>query len=120
MFTRAEWILRGAGDMTRIDTIRGGVTGARKTAVVAEAFGVRCEYHVGGWANLQVMGATSEDTSEYYEKGLLAPGVDFDAPHPYLGTICDKLDVDGYVTVPQTPGLGYDIIWDYIDDNRIP
>ena len=30
------------------------------------------------------LGATSEDTSEYYEKGLLAPGVDYDAPHPYL------------------------------------
>ena len=27
------------------------------------------------FGNLQVLGATSEDTSEYYEKGLLAPGV---------------------------------------------
>ena len=28
VFTRAEWILRGAGDMSRIDVNRGGVTGA--------------------------------------------------------------------------------------------
>lgn len=120
VFTRAEWIIRGASDMTRIDTIRGGITGARKTAVVAEAFGQRCEYHVGGWANMQVMGATPEDTSEWYEKGLMAPGLDIDAPLPYLREMCDGIDADGYVTVPDGPGLGYDIVWDYIDDNRLP
>ena len=119
VFSRAEWILRGAGDMTRIDVVRGGVTGARKTAVVAEAYGVRCEIHMAGWGNLQVCGATSEDTSEYYEKGLLAPGVDYDAPHPYLKNTCDKLDADGYVHLPQGPGMGYDIEWDYINDNII-
>ena len=84
VFTRAEWILRGASDMSRIDVVRGGITGARKTAIVCEAYGLRCEIHMAGWGNLQVCGATSEDTSEYYEKGLLAPGVDYDAPHPYL------------------------------------
>jgi L-alanine-DL-glutamate epimerase-like enolase superfamily enzyme len=119
VFSRAEWILRGAGDMTRIDVVRGGITGARKTAVVAEAYGVRCEIHMAGWGNLQVCGATSEDTSEYYEKGLLAPGVDYDAPHPYLKNTCDKLDADGYVHLPQGPGMGYDIEWDYINDNII-
>jgi L-alanine-DL-glutamate epimerase-like enolase superfamily enzyme len=119
VFTRAEWILRGAGDMSRIDTTRGGITGARKTAIVCEAYGLRCELHVGGWANLQVLGATSEDTSEYYEKGLLAPGVDYDAPHPYLQSICDKLDAQGCISIPTGPGLGYDIVWDYIQDNVI-
>jgi L-alanine-DL-glutamate epimerase-like enolase superfamily enzyme len=119
VFTRAEWILRGAGDMSRIDVNRGGVTGARKTAIVAEAFGVRCEMHMAGFGNLQVCGATSEDTSEYYEKGLLAPGVDYDAPHPYLGSNCDVIDADGYVSLPQGPGMGYDIKWDYIDDNLV-
>ena len=48
------------------------------------------------WGNLQVMGATSEDTSEYYEKGLLAPGINYDKPHPYLKNICDKIDNKGY------------------------
>jgi L-alanine-DL-glutamate epimerase-like enolase superfamily enzyme len=105
--------------MSRIDVNRGGVTGARKTAIVAEAFGVRCEMHMAGFGNLQVCGATSEDTSEYYEKGLLAPGVDYDAPHPYLGSNCDVIDADGYVSLPQGPGMGYDIKWDYIDDNLV-
>ncbi|WP_375451351.1 enolase C-terminal domain-like protein [uncultured Devosia sp.] len=119
VFSRAEWILRGAGDMSRIDVVRGGITGARKTAIVAEAYGLRCEMHMAGWGNLQVIGATSEDTSEYYEKGLLAPGVDYDAPHPYLKNTCDRIDAEGYVHMPSGPGMGYEIEWDYIDDNLI-
>lgn len=117
VFSRAEWILRGAGDMSRIDVVRGGITGARKTAIVAEAYGLRCEMHMAGWGNLQVCGGTSEDTAEYYEKGLLAPGVDYDAPHPYLHNICDKIDAEGYVHMPKGPGMGYEIDWDYINDN---
>jgi L-alanine-DL-glutamate epimerase-like enolase superfamily enzyme len=119
VFTRADWILRGASDMSRIDTNRGGITGARKTAIVCEAYGVRCEIHMAGFANLQVLGATSEDTSEYYEKGLLAPGVDYDAPHPYLRETCDRLDPDGYITLPTAPGLGYQIVWDAIEASRL-
>jgi L-alanine-DL-glutamate epimerase-like enolase superfamily enzyme len=119
VFTRAEWILRGASDMSRVDVLRGGITGARKTAIVCEAYGVRCEIHMAGFGNLQVLGATTEDTSEYYEKGLLAPGVDYDAPHPYLRQTCDRLDADGYVTLSNIPGLGYDVVWDYIDDNSL-
>ena len=119
VFSRAEWILRGAGDMSRIDVVRGGITGARKTAIVAEAYGLRCEMHMAGWGNLQVLGATPEDTSEYYEKGLLAPGVDYDKPHPYLKDICDRIDAEGYVHMPKGPGMGYEIAWDYIDDNLV-
>ena len=119
VFSRADWILRGAGDMSRIDALRGGITGARKTAIVSEAYGVRCEIHMAGWANLQVLGATAEDTSEYYEKGLMAPGVDIDAPHPYLRDIRDRIDADGNVHLPSKPGMGYDIEWDYIDDNLL-
>ncbi|MET0771937.1 MAG: enolase C-terminal domain-like protein [Candidatus Limnocylindrales bacterium] len=119
VFSRAEWILRGAGDMSRIDVVRGGITGARKTAIVCEAYGLRCELHMSGWGNLQVCGATPEDTSEYYEKGLLAPGVDYDAPHPYLRNTCDGIDPDGYVHLPSAPGMGYEIEWDYIDDNLV-
>ncbi|MDC0194666.1 enolase [Alphaproteobacteria bacterium] len=119
VYSRADWMLRGASDMTRIDVVRGGITGARKTAVVAEAYGIRCELHMAGWGNLQVMGATSEDTSEYYEKGLLAPGVDYDKTHPYLTNNCDKIDAEGYVHLSQKPGMGYEIEWDYINDNLI-
>jgi L-alanine-DL-glutamate epimerase-like enolase superfamily enzyme len=119
VFTRADWILRGASDMSRIDVNRGGITGARKTAIVCEAYGVKLELHMAGFANLQVLGATSEDTCEWYEKGLLAPGVDYDAPHPYLRQICDRIDADGYITLSKSPGLGYDIVWDFIEANTL-
>ena len=118
LYTRADWILRGASDMSRIDVLRGGITGVKKMVSVCEAYGVKCEIHMSGFANLQILGATSEDTCEYYERGLLAPGVDDHTPPPYLEEICDPLDSDGYVTVPQEPGMGYKIRWDYIQENR--
>jgi L-alanine-DL-glutamate epimerase-like enolase superfamily enzyme len=119
IYTRADWILRGASDMIRIDVLRGGVTGVRKMAAICEAFGVKCEVHMSGFANLQLLGATSEDVCEYYERGLLARGVEEETPPPYLEAVCDPLDDDGYVTVPTEPGMGYRIVWDYIEENRI-
>jgi len=68
---------------------------------------------------LQVLGATSEDTCEWYEKGLLAPGVNYDAPLPYLRENPDSIDSEGYVRIPQGPGLGYEIVWDYIEEHRV-
>jgi L-alanine-DL-glutamate epimerase-like enolase superfamily enzyme len=119
IFSRADWIRREASDISRIDVLRGGITGARKMASICEAYGVRCEIHMSGFGNLQILGATSEDTCEYYERGLLAPGVDYETPMPYLKETCDALDADGYVHLPSAPGLGYQIIWDYIEANRI-
>jgi L-alanine-DL-glutamate epimerase-like enolase superfamily enzyme len=119
LYTRADWILRDASDMSRIDVLRGGITGVHKMVSVCEAFGVKCEIHMSGFGNLQILGATSEDVCEYYERGLVAPGVDYDTPPPYLEEICDPMDSEGFVTVPQEPGMGYKIIWEYIKDNRI-
>ena len=119
LYTRADWILRRASDMSRIDVLRGGITGVKKMASVCEAYGVKCEIHMSGFANLQILGATSEDTCEYYERGLLAPGVEYETPEPYLEAICDPLDREGYVQVPQEPGMGYKIKWDYIEENRV-
>jgi len=119
LYTRADWILRGASDMTRIDVLRGGITGVRKMAAIAEAFGWRCEIHMSGFGNLQCLAATSEDVCQLYERGLVAPEVDYETPPPYLKEICDPLDTDGYVRVPQEPGMGYRLVWEYIEENRI-
>jgi L-alanine-DL-glutamate epimerase-like enolase superfamily enzyme len=119
IYTRADWILRGASDMSRIDVLRGGITGCHKMAAICEAFGVKCEMHMSGFGNLQILGATSEDVCEYYERGLEAPGVDYETPPPYLEAICDPLAADGTVAVPQEPGLGYRLRWDYIEEHRV-
>ncbi len=120
VFTRAEWILRRASDISRIDVLRGGVTGVMKTTGMCEAFGMRCELHMSGFGNLQILGATSEDVCEFYERGLVAPGVNYDLTPPYLEAACDPLSPDGFVTVPTAPGLGYRIKWDYIEKSRVP
>jgi len=120
IYTRANWIQRQASDINRIDVLRGGITGVMKLASTCEAFGLRCELHMSGFGNLQVLGATTEDVCEYYERGLVGPGVDYEAVPPYLRAPCDPLDSNGYVDIPELPGLGYDIEWDYVDDHRLP
>lgn len=120
IFSRSDWIRRRASDISRIDVLRGGITGAMKMAATCEAFGLRCELHMSGFGNLQVLGATSDEVCEYYERGLLGPGVEYDAVPPYLHHACDPMDADGFVTVPTAPGLGYEIRWDYIDAHRLP
>lgn len=81
---------------------------------------MRCELHMSGFGNLQVLGATSEDVCEYYERGLLGPRARYDSAPPYLKTPCDPLTPDGYVEIPSAPGLGYEIRWDYIESHRLP
>jgi L-alanine-DL-glutamate epimerase-like enolase superfamily enzyme len=91
-----------------------------KMAARCQAFGLHCELHMSGFGNLQVLGATSQDVCEYYERGLVGPDVHYNAIPPYLKSPCDPMDEEGYVSVPQAPGLGYEIQWDYIDDRRLP
>ncbi len=66
-----------------------------------------------------LMGATSEATCKYFERGLLRPDVDRDVPPPYLKTLTDPMDDDGNVIVSQTPGLGLEYERDYIYENLI-
>lgn len=119
VYTRADWLRRGASDMSRIDVLRGGITAAKKTAIVCEAYGVKCEIHMSGIGNLHVIGSCPEDTCEWYERGLLAPGVNYDVVPAYLHDSLDALEPDGYVSLPTRPGLGYSINWDYIEANKV-
>lgn len=119
VFTRAEWVIQRASDMLRIDNNFGGITGSYKMVNVAQSFGLQCEMHGGGWANSQILGATTEATCEYFERGLLRPDFDYETPPPYLKKICDPLDGNGNVVLPTEPGLGMELNWDYINENLI-
>lgn len=117
--TRAEWIVRGASDISRAGVFDvGGITPTMKIVHLCEAFGVACEIHSPGAGNLHVLGAMSIP-GEYYERGLLHPFVDYEKPPAYLHEIIDPLDSDGCVQIPQKPGLGYEIDFDYIKRNAI-
>lgn len=119
MYTRAEWIVRGASDISRVGVWDvGGITPAMKTVHLCEAFRVRCEVHGGGAANLHVLGAMGIP-GEYYERGLLHPHVDHEAESPWLKTPIDAIDQHGVVRIPQQPGLGEDLDWDFIGDNTV-
>ena len=114
MYIRAEWIVRGASDISRggVGDV-GGITPLMKTAHLCESFGVAMEVHGGGAANLHVLCAMGIP-GEYYERGLLHPFLDYEQPKPWLNELEDPIDGEGYVHVSQKPGLGMDINFDYI------
>jgi L-alanine-DL-glutamate epimerase-like enolase superfamily enzyme len=119
MYTRAEWIKQGAADILRAGVGDvGGLTPVMKIVHLAESFGMAMEVHGGGAGNLTALGAMGIP-GEFYERGLLHPFIDYDAVEPWLNSKVDALDKDGYVHLPQIPGLGYDINFDYIEANAI-
>lgn len=118
MYTRAEWILRGASDISRGGvTDLGGITPLVKTAHLCESFGVRMEVHGNGVGNLHVLG-TMGSSDTFYERGLLHPFLDYEQPQPWLNELVDPMDNEGFVHISQKPGLGMDINFDYIQANK--
>ena len=119
LYTRAEWIVRGACDIVRggVGDV-GGITALMKIAHLAEAFGMAMEVHGGGAGNLQALGAMAIP-GELYERGLLHPFVDYEEPEPWLHSRVDPMDDEGYVHLPDRPGLGHDIDFDYIREHTI-
>jgi L-alanine-DL-glutamate epimerase-like enolase superfamily enzyme len=120
MFSRAEWIKAGACDIVRagVGDI-GGLTPLMKIAHLAESFGMQMEVHGNGVGNLHAICALPPGVSMYYERGLLHPFIDYDAPPAWLNAPVDPMDEHGMVHVSQSPGLGYDINWGYIEANTV-
>jgi L-alanine-DL-glutamate epimerase-like enolase superfamily enzyme len=116
---RAEWIKAGACDMVRggVHDV-GGITPLMKIAHLAESFNMDMEVHGTGIGNLTVLCAMSSP-GRYYERGLLHPFIDHEVPPPWLNKLADPMDEEGFVHISQGPGLGQDINWDYIRDNRV-
>ena len=94
----------------------GGITPSIKIAHLAESFNMDCEIHGGGAGNLAVLGTISN--ARWYERGLLHPFIDYNIPPSYLNNIIDPME-DGMIKMPENPGLGEDINFDYINNNVI-
>ncbi len=119
VYTRAEWILRGAADISRVGLGDvGGITPTMKTIHLCEAFGIRCEMHGGGPGTLQVLGAMAIP-GEFYERGLLHPHVDHEAQTPWYAEVVDAVDAEGNISISQKPGLGFEIDWDFVNANAV-
>ena len=117
--TRAEWLRRDASDIGRVGVHDvGGITPALKAIHAYEAFGVECELHGGNLPNLHLLAAMSE-SGRYYERGLLHPDYDYEGAQPYLEAPLDPLDDEGGVRVPESPGLGYEFDWAFVERNRV-
>jgi L-alanine-DL-glutamate epimerase-like enolase superfamily enzyme len=117
---KTDFLANGATDFLRADPeYDGGITGAMKTARVAEGFGVDVEFHAPGPAHRHCIAACRN--ANYYELALVHPDCDNTMPPVYEGEysdLIDTIDRHGTVSVPDGPGLGVEYDWDYIEDNQ--
>jgi hypothetical protein len=116
-FGRADHIVDKAVDMVRADAhLDGGITALMKIAHLAESFGLDVEIHLGGHAHLHCMSAIRN--TNYYEHGLLHPQFEWRAGKGLQKNV-DQVDSDGMVEVPDGPGLGFEVDWEYIEEHQL-
>jgi L-alanine-DL-glutamate epimerase-like enolase superfamily enzyme len=114
-FGRADHLAAGALDLVRGDAhLDGGITGLMKIASTVEAFGLDVEPHVGGPAHLHCLSAIRN--ASYFEHGLLHPEIEWMSASGFTEPVAVP-DDDGRVAVPDGPGLGVEIDWDYVEAN---
>ncbi len=90
-----------------------------KVAHACEGLGVDVEFHGPGPAQRQCMAAVRN--TNYYEMGLLHPKtVASNVKDLYIDYVDDltAIDAEGTVPVPQGPGLGVAINWDWVEHHR--
>jgi L-alanine-DL-glutamate epimerase-like enolase superfamily enzyme len=118
-----DQILAEGTDFVRADPdYDGGITGVLKIAHAAEGFGLDCEIHASGPAQRHCMAAIRN--TNYYELALVGPTLDPKSKHyhAYADGYNDDLtsiDSQGCVTVPDGPGLGVTLDWDWIRQNEV-
>ncbi|WP_323155010.1 mandelate racemase family protein [Pseudomonas alvandae] len=116
--SRASWVTQKSCDILRAGVAGvGGIGPCLKVAHLAESFGMDCEVHGNGAANLAVVGAISN--CRWYERGLLHPFLDYEEVPAHLNSLVDPMDADGYVHLSDRPGLGEDINFAYIEANTL-
>ena len=117
VYSKPEYIVTRAVDIARADiSFTGGVGQVMKTGRLAEAFGMNMEIHTN--ANSHIDAAhlhciAALDNSEYFEQ--LVPERFFHFP------ACEPLTIDaeGFVHLPDGPGIGRELDWDYIQRYKV-
>lgn len=117
-----DHLVHGGLDVVQPDcTLSGGILMARKVAAMAEAFDVAFAPHtwthgLGLVANLHVMAASPNcEWCEYpYDPpGWVPEARDFMLAEPV------RVDPDGFVTVPDRPGLGVEVDWERVEAHGV-
>lgn len=101
-------------DLVRISAaLDGGITGVMKTAHAAEAFGLDVEPLLGDPTQLHVMSAVRN--TNYFEHGLLHPQVTWMNHQGFVDPV-EVLNPDGTIDIPDGPGMGVEIDWEFVDE----
>jgi L-alanine-DL-glutamate epimerase-like enolase superfamily enzyme len=118
---KADLISAGATDYVRANSgVDGGITGVMKLAHLAEAHGLDVELHGPSLAHRHCMAALRN--SNWFELGLVHPKVSDNRPRVYAdrrwSDLLEAVDEHGCVDVPDGPGLGVDLDWDWINAHK--
>lgn len=117
IYTTTEYITERAVDIVRGDvSFSYGVGHLKKTAALAESFGLNLEVHTNAnthldAANLHV--AASIKNTDFFEQLVPEKFFQFE--------VCPPLHIDdeGFVHVPQGPGIGLEIDWEFIERHKV-
>jgi L-alanine-DL-glutamate epimerase-like enolase superfamily enzyme len=117
----ATLTLAGGTDFIRADPdFDLGITGTMKIAHFAEALGLDVELHAPGPAHRHCIAAIRN--TNYYELSLVGPSRGCFTPDCYSCGYTDRLEAvgsDGCFPVPEGPGLGVEINWDWIARHKV-
>lgn len=116
-YSTAQSIAAGSIDIVRTDVSwKGGITPVMKTAHLAESFGMNCELHTTIYHALEIVNlhcACAISNCEFLEVLYPMNIMDFGLKTPL------SIDKKGYAHPPQSPGLGIEYDWDFIDNATI-
>lgn len=112
-YSAAECIASHCVDIVRSDVSwKGGITAVMKTAHLAESFGMNCEIHTAILHPLELVNlhcCAAIKNCEFFE--ILLPTDYFD-----FGLKESIRIEEGHAHLPQEPGLGIELDWDFIDN----
>ena len=117
-----ELLQRGCFDIVQPDAaFSGGILEVFKIGAIAQAFGAQCIPHIWGTphsvaANLHL--AAALPNCAWMECPHDPPGFTLEVRDLLLTKPLGP-DLDGYVTVPQKPGLGIEVNWDVVEKYRV-
>jgi len=106
------WLEAGALDIVQPDVTKvGGISEERRIGWMAQEHGVRFVPH--GWNTALGLAADLQLASAFPGTDL----VEYITGSPYVDEIVAqpwRLDADGYLAIPDRPGLGVDLNWDAV------